>query len=222
MKSVIVIAPHPDDETLGCGGTLLRHKAEGDKVHWLIVTGMSSKLGFPEERVKARASEIDKVADSYGFDSVHNLNLPSSGLDQIPLSEIIAAISSVFKVVKPNIIYLPHRGDAHTDHRVVFDAASACTKWFRYRHVNRVLSYETLSETGFGMNPNTRGFEPNVYIDIEHYLDRKLDIFTSYENEGGVFPFPRSEKAIRALAAVHGSTSGTHAAEAFILLKETI
>jgi LmbE family N-acetylglucosaminyl deacetylase len=222
LKSVIVIAPHPDDETLGCGGTLLRHKAEGDKVHWLIITGISEKLGFSADRVSSRKAEIDKVSESYGFDSVHSLSFPAAGLDQIPLNEIVEAISSVFKEIRPNIVYLPHRGDVHTDHGVVFDSAAACTKWFRYGHVNRVLAYETLSETGFGIDPNTRGFEPNVYVNIEPYLERKLEIFEIYEGEGGVFPFPRSEKTIRALSSLRGSSAGFISAEAFMLLREAV
>lgn len=222
MKSVIVIAPHPDDETLGCGGALLRHKAEEDKVHWLIVTGITEKLGFSEQRVTSRALEINKVAELYGFDSVHSLDFPSAGLEQIPLSLIVEAVGSVFKKVKPNIIYLPHRGDVHTDHRIVFDAAAACTKWFRYGHVSRVLAYETLSETGFGIDPDSRGFDPNVYVNIEQYLDRKLEIFQVYEGEGGEFPFPRSEKSIRALSSLRGSTAGFMSAEGFMLLKEIV
>ena len=222
MKSVIVIAPHPDDETLGCGGTLLRHKAEGDKVHWLIVTNITEDLGFSSEKINSRKLEIDKVAESYGFDSVNNLNFPSTGLDQIPMNEIVEGIGSVFKKVRPNIVYLPYRGDVHTDHRVVFDSAAACTKWFRYGHVNRILSYETLSETGFGLDSNARGFEPNVYVDIEPYLEQKLEIFCIYDGEGGVFPFPRSEKAIRALSRLRGSSAGFLSAEAFMLLREII
>jgi len=221
VRSVIVIAPHPDDETLGCGGTLLRHKDEGDKIHWLLVTAISEQLGFSKERIESRTEEINVVSAAYGFNSVHCLNLPTTRLDHLAINEVIEGISSVFKKTLPNVVYLPYRGDVHTDHRVVCDAAAACTKWFRYPQVNRILAYETLSETGFGIDPDSGGFQPNVFVNIESHLEMKLRIFEAYEKEGGEFPFPRSEEAIRALAILRGASSGFKAAEAFMLLKET-
>jgi len=107
----------------------------------------------------------------------------------------------------------------HTDHRAVFDAAAACTKWFRYPSVKRVLAYETLSETDFGLGTEL-GFRPNVFVDISPFLERKLQAMDIYASEIAPFPFPRSQDALRALARVHGTSSGYHAAEAFQLLRE--
>lgn len=221
-KQVIVVAPHPDDETLGCGGTLLRHVNRGDRTHWLIVTGISIGDGFSKETVDRRDTEIQKVFREYGFSTVHNLRLPTTKLDIIALSEIIRQINDIFAHVSPEVVYLPYRGDVHTDHSIVFDATVACTKWFRYRSVKRVLAYETLSETEFGINPDTVGFRPNVFIDISDFLEKKMEIMRIYSSELGVFPFPRSEQAIRALGALRGATAGFHAAEAFMLLKEIL
>ena len=95
----------------------------------------------------------------------------------------------------------------------------ACSKWFRYPSVKRVLAYETLSETNFNLNPNAT-FNPNYFIDISEYLERKLEVLAIYRSELGVFPFPRSAEAIRALATYRGSSSGFVAAEAFQLLRE--
>ena len=131
MKHVIVIAPHPDDETIGCGGALLRHAAEGDSIHWMIVTAMQEGLGFSLERMESRADEIEKVSKRYGFFSVHSLQFPTTRLDTIPLREIVQKIAAVFQNLKPEIVYLPSRTDVHSDHRIVFDASTACTKWFR-------------------------------------------------------------------------------------------
>lgn len=221
MSTVLVVAPHPDDETLGCGGTLLRHVANGDAVHWLIVTDMQTEHGFPEAQVSRRQAEIQKVATEFGFTKVHNLGLPPAKLDTLPKGDLVTAVGKVVKAVSPAIIYLPFRGDIHTDHAAVFDAAVSCTKWFRYPSIRRVLCYETLSETEFGLNPGGGArFTPNSFVDITLYIARKIEIAQMYEGEMGEFPFPRSAGALRALAQVRGATCGCQAAESFMILRE--
>jgi LmbE family N-acetylglucosaminyl deacetylase len=120
---------------------------------------------------------------------------------------------------EPEEVFVPHPSDVHTDHRIVFDAVASCTKWFRYPSVKRVLAYETLSETDFGLGTN-QAFRPNVFVNIEPYLAEKLQAMDIYVSELGVFPFPRSHEAIRALATLRGAASGFRAAEAFELLRE--
>jgi len=215
----LVITPHPDDETLGCGGTLLRRKAEGGSLAWLIVTAMTEQDGWTAEQVRTRDAEIDRVADMYPFDSVFRLDFPTTRLDTLPMAEIIGGIADALKQFQPNELLIPHPADVHTDHRVVFDAATACSKWFRHAYVKRVLAYETVSETEFGFASGST-FQPNVFVDITNHLERKLAIMGVYASELGDFPFPRSLEAIRAKAQVHGATSGFAAAEAFQLLRE--
>jgi LmbE family N-acetylglucosaminyl deacetylase len=222
MSVIVVVAPHPDDETLGCGGTILRHVANGDEVHWLIITNMSISSSFTELQVSWRQREIEKVSQEYGFVKVHDLKFPPARLDSLPRGEIISSIGQVINQVLPEIIYLPYRGDIHTDHVVVFDAVASCTKSFRYPFIRRILCYETLSETDFGINPDTRGFTPNSFVDITEHLDKKLEIAQIYETEMGDFPFPRSYEAIESLARVRGVACGCLAAESFVLLREII
>ncbi len=218
MKT-IVIAPHPDDEVLGVGGTLLRRKAEGAKVAWLIVTAISVQSGWSEEKVKQRDDEIKRITELFGFDEVFTLNFSTTQLDRVPMSDLVAGISEVFRSFKPEEVFVPHPSDVHTDHRVVFDAAASCTKWFRCPSVKRVLAYETLSETDFGLGTD-KGFCPNVFVDVEPFLDGKLRAMDIYASELGAFPFPRSHEAIRALATLRGAASGFKVAEAFELLRE--
>jgi N-acetylglucosamine malate deacetylase 1 len=218
-ERVLVIAPHPDDETLGCGGTLLRMAESGAQLAWLIVTGMSEEHGFTPQRVQGRDAEIDKVRGLMGFAEVFQLSLPTRQLDAIPMADLIEQFSAVFKAYRPEHVFLPHRSDVHSDHRVVFDAGAACAKWFRYPSVRRLLSYETISETDFCLDARSP-FQPNCFVDISRYLERKLEIVRAYESEIGAFPFPRSLQAIRALAEVRGAASGFAAAEAFQLLRE--
>jgi N-acetylglucosamine malate deacetylase 1 len=220
MSVVLAIAPHPDDETLGCGGTLLRHGAAGDEVHWLVVTDMLAEAGFSPDRIAAREREIEAVARAYGFAGVHRLRLPAARLDTLPLGDVVAAIAGVVKGVSPEVLYLPFHGDIHSDHAVVFAAAAACTKWFRYPSIRRVLAYETLSETDMAVGQTP--FQPTVHVDIAGHLDRKIEIMGLYEGESGTFPFPRSPEAIRAQAALRGTACGHRAAECFQLLKEIL
>ena len=222
MGKIVVVAPHPDDETLGCGGTLLRHIAEGDDVHWLIITHLHEDLGFSKDRVAEREKEIQQVADHYNLSSVVNLAFPTTRLDSIPMNDVVGGVGNVFHDIEPTTIYMPYRGDIHTDHAVVFDAVASCTKWFRYPSIRRVLAYETCSETDFTLDPDTNGFRPNVFVDITEHLDDKISIMQVYGSELGVHPFPRSESAIRALATLRGAAAGCEAAEAFMLLRERI
>ena len=220
MIPVVVVSPHPDDETLGCGETLLRHIADGDAVHWLIVTDMRTEYGFPEEVVGRRRAEIQTVAAAYGFAEVHNLGLPPARLDTLPTADLVTAIGDVFEAVSPAVVYLPFWGDVHTDHPAVFDAAVSCTKWFRYPSIRRVLCYETISETDFGLKPAGEQFTPNCYVNISAYVDKKIELAQMYETEMGRFPFPRSPEGLRALARLRGAASGCEAAESFMLLRE--
>ncbi len=220
MKTLI-IAPHPDDEILGCGGTLLRKKFEGAELGWLIVTGISVEAGWTAERVSQRDAEITAVAEAIGFDRVFNLCLPTTQLDRLPMSSLVQQFSAVFQEFTPEEVMLPNRSDVHTDHRIVFDAAAACTKWFRYPSVRRVLAYETVSETEFGID-SACCFKPNYFVDIGRFLERKLEVLEFYRSELGQFPFPRSVEAVKALAAVRGATAGFEAAEAFELLRERL
>ncbi|NYT39219.1 PIG-L family deacetylase [Sphingomonas sp. R-74633] len=219
-RTILCIAPHPDDETLGCGGTLLRHIAEGDAVHWLIVTEISEAIGFAAERVASRAAEIEAVAKAYGFAGVHQCALPSMRLETLPLLDVIGAVGRAVSAIEASVLYVPYRNDAHSDHAVVYDAAVACAKTFRYPYVRSVYAYETVSETEFGMKPEDPGFRPNLFVDIEAHLDQKISIMEMFEGEMGAFPFPRSETCMRALAQLRGSQSSRMAAEAFMIIKE--
>ena len=221
MSRVLVIAPHPDDETLGCGGTLFKHKANNDDIFWFIVTGISADTGWPVDKVKKREKSINNVKKNYGFSQVFNLQLPSTRLDILPFSDLIGEITNVYKEISPEIIYMPFNHDVHTDHQIIAKAFNSTFKWFRYPHIIRVLMYETLSETDFNFIENKK-FCPNVFVNISKYIDMKIEAMSIYNDEMGEFPFPRSEKALRALATLRGSQSGYESAEAFDLVYERI
>ncbi len=223
MKNkVLVIAPHPDDETLGCGGTLLKHKADGDAVHWLILTSIKEENGFAASVVETRRREIEAVSSIYGFDGVYDLDFPTMRLDETPFSRLIGSISDVFEQVEPNIVYLPFKSDVHTDHQIAFKAAYSCTKTFRCPSIKKIVMMETLSETEFAPSTKEDSFIPNMFVDITGFIDRKIEIMNHYKTEMETHPFPRSERNIRALATLRGATSGCEYAESFMILKEIV
>lgn len=222
MNNVVIVAPHPDDETLGCGGAIFKHRSNGDKVYWIIVTGITEKYGFSCDKVNARSQEIETIAAMYQFTKVFRFDIPTTQLDCIPLGELVNKFSEVFNEISPHTIYLPFRGDVHSDHKIVFDAALSSTKWFRYPSIKRILCYETVSETEFGLDPSVHKFTPNVFVDITASFCEKIEAMKIYKSELGKHPFPRNEKVIEALAMLRGATSGCEFAEGFILLKEIL
>lgn len=217
--NVVVISPHPDDETLGCGGTLLKHKNNKDNIYWLIATE-PSKTNYNKSFISQRKKEINLVKNKYNIKQVFQLDYSPASLDNIPLKNLIDDISKIFKKIDPEIIYLPFRNDVHSDHRIVFDAVMSCAKSFRYPSIKKVLAYETISETEFAPPLKENIFQPNSYSDISSYTEEKIEIMNIYESEIGKHPFPRSEKNIRALATFRGATAGVEYAEAFMILKE--
>lgn len=217
MKNkVLIVAVHPDDETLGCGGTLLKHKANGDEVHWLICTTIDKSNSYYETREK----EIEEVSKLYNFNSMHNLRLKTMQVDEYTMSELVSKISKVINEIKPNIIYLPFKGDVHSDHRKIFEASYSCTKSFRYPFIKKIYMIETLSETEFAPSTKEDSFIPNVFVDISEFFEKKIEIMKVFESEIAEHPFPRSERNLRALATLRGATSGCEYAESFMLLKD--
>lgn len=222
MKKVIVVAPHADDETLGCGGTILKLVKAGYEVHWLLVTGMSEQAGFTKGQIEKRDQEIALVAAAYQFCAVHQLGLPPARLETLSKGDIIGSICKVVSDIQPEQVFTVYRNDAHSDHEIVYDAVMSATKSFRYPFIKRVVAYETMSETDFGLKPEDGGFRPNVYVDISEYLGKKIDILEMFESEVHEFPFPRSRKALESLAYVRGVQCNAEAAEAFMLIKEIL
>jgi LmbE family N-acetylglucosaminyl deacetylase len=188
----------------------------------MIMTRISESAGYSKESVESRKNEIADVAKTYGFSSIHQAKFETTTLDTIAKRELVEEVSSVMNSVKPEIIYVPYRNDVHSDHKVIFDVVAACTKSFRYPFIRKVRAYETLSETEFGITPESSGFRPNLWIDITEHLEKKIMIMKKYKGEMGKHPFPRSERNINALATIRGATAGVEAAEAFLSLKEII
>jgi len=222
MKNILVVSVHPDDETLGCGGTLLKHNEKGDNIFWLILTRANDKITSIANIVDLQKQYVNKVAATYNFQEFKQLSFLTTELDRYPLGGIIIEISKYIDQIKPSVIYFNHYNDVHSDHRVAFDAIYSCTKSFRYPFITKILMYETLSETEFAPALPYASFTPNVYVDITDYFDQKIEIMKLYETELMEEPYPRSLGSIEALARYRGSRAGVKYAEAFMLLYEKI
>ena len=219
MSNVLVIAPHPDDEVLGVGGTILRHLDIGDAVHVVICTrGEESRFG--NEQVARVQKEAREVHAFLGLTGSHFLDLPAAMLDTVPGADLNVAVGGVFDAVKPDTVYVPHVGDVHRDHQLVFQAAMVCSRPVGDGYPSRILAYETVSETDWYAAPMTPAFVPNVFVDISAYLERKLEAFSMYASQVRTAPDQRSTEAIRALSVTRGHSMNMKHAEAFMLVRE--
>ena len=217
MSKILVISPHPDDETLGCGGTILKHRSIGDQIFLLFVTKMNAQNGWSAKKILQRDQEIKQISKIYKFKKIFNLNLDSAELDKYSKKNIIEKIGSVIKSIKAEIVYLPSINDSHTDHQIIAKSTHSCLKWFRYPSIKKAMAYEILSETNFNLSSRLN-FSPNVFINITRFINEKIKIMKIYSSEMQSHPFPRSEQSIKSLAILRGSQSGFEYAEAFELL----
>lgn len=220
-SSILVICAHPDDETLGCGGTLLRHAESGDRISWVIVTRAIGERWSDDVRQK-KDEEIRRVAKAYAIEERFELKLPSASLDHVPLGQIMEGIAEAVRKVRPSVVYVVHSADVHTDHHAVFTATMSVLKPFHMRQlgVERIMSFETLSSTEAAPFRVGGQFVPNLFIDVSSQLDRKIEIMRLYASESQPDPMPRGPSAIRALARYRGATIGVEYAEAFMLIRE--
>ena len=219
IRKVLVLAPHPDDEVLGCGGTIARLAQAGCDVQVAIVTRADPPM-FPADLVGIGRREAAAAHGLLGVSQSHYLDLPAAALDRVAQAEINRVIGQIIEQVAPEVLFIPFLGDVHSDHQLVFQAAMVAARP-RSGHVpNLVLAYETLSETNWYAAPVTPGFLPNTFIDITATLPAKLAAFARFESQVRAFPDERSLEVIRALAMMRGATVYREAAEAFVAIRQ--
>lgn len=218
---VLIITTHPDDETLGAGGTILKHRNKGDEIHWFIGTAAFAAQ-YSQEHIEKQRSCVNKMSEMYGMTSVSWPGLPTTCLDQIPLNEIIVSLKDVIDKVQPHCIYTVGNHDVHTDHSIIFSALLTTIKSYNHSgYLQRIMTYEVISSTDVYPLSRAALFVPNVYSDITSFIDIKLEIMSVVEDELQPSPLPRSMESIRALARYRGSIIGVEYAEAFNLIFET-
>lgn len=217
-KRILVIAAHPDDEVLGCGGSIAKFSAGGDKVFALILgEGAMSRFDTRKDGLKSKApaklkAASARVARIMGIKMVSMFNFPDNRFDTVPLLEIAKVIEKVKNGIKPDIVYTHHRDDLNIDHRITYDAVLTACRPLKGETVKEIYSFEVPSSTEWNYPAS---FNPDVFIDINRTICKKIAALKCYKSELRQFPHPRSEEGARHLAAYRGSMAGLNCAEAF-------
>ncbi len=223
MKKILVIAPHADDEVLGCGATMAKVYANGDEVYVLICTNAS--VGAPElfsaELIKQIRTEAVNAHRLIGVKETIFLEFPAPALDQFPRYKMSNEISAIIKKIGADTVYIPHRGDCHKDHTIIHECAMVACRPLANCSVKHVYAYETLSETEWGEPVAADFFVPVKYITFTNEeFQKKLDAMSCFKSQLYPFPASRSLVAIEALAKYRGCTVSAERAEAFEVLRD--
>ena len=225
MEKILIIAAHPDDEVLGCGGTITRLVREGKEVHIVILAnGLTSRAKFEEskspELLKQHHQRARQAGSLMGASSVQVLGFPDQKLDAMPLLEITQAIEREIERIQPDTIFTQHGGDLNQDHVITYRATLTATRPMAGGCVRCVYAYEVPSSTEWSFQRFAPHFQPSVFFDIADTLEVKIAAMQVYESEARDFPHPRSPRALQAIAHRWGSVVGLDAAEAFELVRE--
>lgn len=218
-RCALVIAPHPDDEVLGCGGTIKRLVTAGAQVHVVIVT-KAEEVDFGPDVARVGRQEAALAHEYLGVHETHFLDFPAARLDTVPHATVNAALGRLMQSLRPDTVFVPFLGDVHLDHQLTFLSAMVAARPRGGQGPARIYAYETLSETNWYAPGLTPAFVPNVYFDISDSLAAKIHAFTLFRSQIKASPDERSIETIAALALLRGATVHRRAAEAFMLLRE--
>ena len=217
----LVIAPHPDDETIGAGGTIAKIARAGCEVFVAIVT-TGQQPEYSAEHVGKVRSETEKAHRLLGVKETFWLDLPAARLSETPVRTLNESVRSIMLQIAPDTVLMPFVGDIHVDHQLVFQAVLVASRPHQADYPKRLLAYETLSETNWNAPYLTPGFIPNVFVEITDTLETKLEAMSAFGSQVKSAPHERSIEALRALATLRGATVHRPAAEGFVLIREVI
>ena len=215
MNNILIIAAHPDDEWIGCGGSILKHLKDGDKVKTIFLSdGYSSRNVKDKSRNESAISLMKEI----GAEKPIFFDFPDNRLDSVDLLDVIQKIESVNKHFDPDIIYPHYQNDLNIDHRIAFQATITAYRPMPGKKKPTIYQFEVLSSSELAVN---NGFNPNTFCDIEAFFEMKISFLKKYyDDEMRDFPHSRSYETISSLAAFRGSSVGIKSAEAFKLLRE--
>lgn len=222
-QKILVVAAHPDDEVLGCGGTIAKY-AKNNEVYILILgEGISSRYKKREQAKKEDLLELQsqsqKAGKLLGAKKNFFFNLPDNRFDTVSILDIVKKVEEVIKEVKPNTIYTHHSGDLNIDHRITFQAVLTAVRPVKGNLVKKIYSFEIPSSTEWSQQEIEKPFLPNDYEDISATIKNKIEALKIYKSETKEFPHPRSLKGIEVLAQKRGMEAGLEFAEAFELIR---
>ena len=221
MNTILVIAAHPDDEVLGCGGTIARLTSEGNCVYTLILgEGVTSRdrkrdLAKRENEIvelKKKAEDANKIL---GVKKVYTYDFPDNRFDTVPLLDIIKTIEKIKEDIDPDIVFTHHYGDLNIDHQITFKAVMTAFRPAIDESVKEIYSFEIPSSTEWNAPSSLTYFMPDYFVNINESLETKINALKEYETELRGFPHPRSLEAVELNAKQWGVKMGIESAEAF-------
>ncbi len=220
-EKVLVVAAHPDDEVLGCGGTIARHVAEGDEVHVVFLAdGVTSREHGPDD-LRTRESAVEKAMSILGVQDHRYLGFPDNRLDSLPLLDIVQSLEKVVDAIQPDKIYTHHHGDLNVDHQIAHRAVLTTCRPVPGQSVKAILAFEVLSSSEWA-TPGLQPFVPDTYVDITAYSELKMKALAVYQDEMRPYPHSRSFENVRSLMSLRGCSVGVHRAEAFSLVRQLV
>ena len=223
MNTILVVAAHPDDEVLGCGGTIARF-CESAAIHILILgEGCTSRYDSRSEASKVELERIGKAARSaakvLGAQSITLESFPDNQFDEPPLLSIVKCVEKVLGEIRPDVVYTHHPSDLNIDHKITFQAVLTATRPLPNCSVKELYTFETPSATEWSFHQNHPVFKPNVFIDVSQSIEKKLQAMEFYETEIRSFPHPRSLEALKAICRRWGTVVSREYVEAFELVR---
>jgi len=218
-KIVLVVAAHSDDEVLGCAGTIARHVDNGDTVHLLFMTDGVGARDSGSDHVVERRLMSQMAAETLGVESVTYCNFPDNQMDTIPLIEVVQSIEKEINQLMPEIIYTHHIGDLNVDHQLTHKAVITACRPQPDFCVKEIYAFEVLSSTEWSAPYVCDGFNPNMYVDITEFYEKKVQALHAYEQEMREYPHSRSVKGVAALCQYRGISVGVEMAEAFQIVR---
>ena len=221
MKILILVA-HPDDETIGCAGTIYKHFKNKDKIYIASFTDGVSSRGKKNQQKKRRIDQSIKVSRALGFSWVNQYSFPDNSLDSVPLIKIIKKIEKIKKEIKPDIVYTHSKYDLNIDHRVIFQSVLTAFRPQPKDNSVEIRCMEVSSATDYGDQMSLKSFRPNLFIDIKKYWKKKRDCLNIYKEELRPYPHSRSIKAIKNLSMFRGSQVGIEMAESFEIIRKIL
>ncbi len=218
--NILIIAPHPDDEVLGCGGTIAKYVHEGHTVYLCIMTKGEEQY-YGRDVLEEKRKEVLRAAEFLGISKVFFCDFVAAQLDTVPQNQINTKLRSIMEEVQPEVLFIPHQGDLHRDHQLTHQCAMVAAKFILSPYLKKIYVYEVLSETEQS-SPYALQFIPTTYINIATELQKKLAALALYPTEVREYPHPRSLKAAEYKARARGAEVGVEAAEAFMLIRERV
>lgn len=224
-RKILVVVAHPDDEVLGCGGTIAKYVKDGNKVYCLFLgKGKSSRnLGNKSSLKKEQGileKEARKAAEILGISEIFFKDFPDQRYDTVPFLEIVKAAEGVKNKVKPDIVFTHHQGDLNLDHQITFKAVLTVCRPLKDETVKELYSFEIPSSTEWGIPKKKNYFIPNFFIDISDTFNKKIKAFKAYKSEMREYPHPRSPKSVEIIARRWGTTVGKELVESFEIIRK--